>query len=150
MKLFILACALAQASAYSRGYVRQPHAKPYPVLELEAIDFAAAPSAVDWSGNATTAIKDQGACGSCWAFSTVVGVEGQHAKATGNLVSLSEQMVVDCVKNEVSLLAGHVSRSKLWFAHRLFSLTSPPSVFSCCCRSCHTTTARAAWAARAA
>ena len=85
MKLFILACALAQASAYSRGYVRQPHAEPYPVLELEAIDFAAAPSAVDWSGNATTAIKDQGACGSCWAFSTTSGVESALAMATGKL-----------------------------------------------------------------
>jgi len=44
------------------------------------------------------AVKDQGQCGSCWAFSSTSCLESAHAIATGQLLSFAEQQLVDCVK----------------------------------------------------
>ncbi|XP_076259749.1 cathepsin L-like [Rhynchophorus ferrugineus] len=65
------------------------------------------PDSIDWrEQNRVTAIKNQGSCGSCWAFSITGSTEGAYARKTGNLVSLSEQQLIDCTTDFNSGCAG--------------------------------------------
>ena len=58
------------------------------------------PDSVDWNQQGKVQkVKNQAACGSCWAFSAVAAVESAHAISNGVLPDLSEQELVDCSKN---------------------------------------------------
>merc|ERR1712151_731419 len=70
----------------------------FPITALEA--SVPNPTSIDWrEKNVVTPVKNQGGCGSCWAFSATETVESAYAVASGKLLTLAPQTYVNCVKN---------------------------------------------------
>merc|ERR1712000_797155 len=96
MVKIILAGLIVGVSAkqYARGFVRQPRNEQVNVATITDEMRAAAPASLDWSTKgALTAVKDQGDCGSCWAYSATEGIEAGVYIQTGQKIKLSEQQI---------------------------------------------------------
>ena len=105
---------------------KQEFAKIYLNLDVNALAFVnlspvtveisnAAPDAFDWRDkNVVAQVKDQGSCGSCWAFSTVGNLEGLYALTKGKVVEFSEQYLVDCDTSDSGCNGGLMERTFTW------------------------------------
>eukprot|EP01062_Namystynia_karyoxenos_P018154 TRINITY_DN1674_c0_g1_i2.p2 TRINITY_DN1674_c0_g1~~TRINITY_DN1674_c0_g1_i2.p2 ORF type:complete len:397 (+),score=142.35 TRINITY_DN1674_c0_g1_i2:79-1191(+) len=77
-------------------------ASPPPAGGVQGADLASLPKEVDWRKKQPAVVtppKNQGGCGSCWAFASTETVESAVAIATGKLFTLAPQELVSCAPN---------------------------------------------------
>ncbi len=84
-----------------RPSTRSVPVKNKPIKFKREASVAELPESVDWrEKGVVTAVKNQGSCGSCWAFATTATVESHVALETGLLFDLSPQQLVSCAPND--------------------------------------------------
>ena len=80
-----------------------------PILSEHVYQGEALAASLDWEqSGSVTPVKDQGQCGSCWAFGTTGGLEGALKNAGGPLTSMSEQQFMDCSTRNSDCNGGNV------------------------------------------
>ncbi|KAJ3694273.1 hypothetical protein LUZ60_009753 [Juncus effusus] len=91
-----------------RGRMRDEGSRRY----VSLTDGEAAPDSIDWRAKGVvTPIKNQYPCGSCWAFAPVAAIESLINIKTGQMTSLSEQEIIDCVPDTSTCKGGFATDS---------------------------------------
>jgi len=84
------------------GYKRVQPPRARTAKDTEARTPKDLPDSVNWvEAGVTTGVKNQGQCGSCWAFATTEQIESYHKIANDELLELSAQQVTSCTPNLV-------------------------------------------------
>jgi len=99
------------------GFVRSANRAPKNVVEIEKreVEESAPTKAIDWVAKGmTTPVKDQGQCGSCWAFSTTETVESAILMAGKSVKPLAPQEIVDCDTSDSGCDGGDPQEALGW------------------------------------
>jgi cathepsin L len=110
-----------------------------PVEYLKADPLAAKVESVDWvAANGVTPVKDQGQCGSCWAFSTMASVESVNRVSNGKIANLAEQQLVDCNTGNSGCSGGSATSALEWLVDNQACTTAsyPYQAVQGSCKSC--------------
>jgi len=95
------------------GFIRSPNRPPRVFDETELGANPTQP--IDWvKAGKTTPIKDQGQCGSCWAFSTTETVESAILMKSSSVQQLSPQEIVDCDSSDQGCNGGDPQEALGW------------------------------------
>jgi cathepsin L len=108
-------------------------------VSVTYLEEAASVDSIDWvAKGGVTPVKDQGSCGSCWAFSTMAVVEAVHKINTGEDVNLAEQQLVDCNTGNNGCSGGDATSALKWLeSHPACTTASYPyKARGSSCQSC--------------
>jgi C1A family cysteine protease len=87
---------------------------------LDTSNHLQLPDFIDWRAlGGVSPVKNQGSCGACWAFSTTGALEGAHFVRTGELISLSEQNLLDCDHVDLGCNGGLMDNA-FKYVHHMF------------------------------